>query len=108
MVKCSTCGYLGFWNRETQLFIVAPKVSRQDGSPPRNLNGNCLCDPTLLCAVGAADLQPTALNDDRDCSRFITWIPGLSAKDHFDVDFLARQREEARLNEEARKAWLDR
>jgi ferric-dicitrate binding protein FerR (iron transport regulator) len=100
MVKCADCGYLGVRHPETLELVGPSHQQRETGALTGTLRGQMFLDEQPICAVGAFDLwRETAAQPDgalrvmqkpRDCLKSTEWIPGLSPKEHIDMNMLER------------------
>ena len=103
MVKCADCGFVAVRGVESQQLFGPLHEQRRSGHSPANFNGVAINHVAPICVVGAFDLeqelpQPgpahaaNLMAKERECLKFTKWIPGLSPKEHIDMDLMERQR----------------
>ncbi len=100
MVKCKDCGYLGVREANGTQLVNPDKTQREVG---RAING--ITEHCPVCAIAAFDLpaehrDPPGMNPsehaanimakDRECHQFTDNMPGLSPKEHIDMNLLAQ------------------
>jgi hypothetical protein len=128
--KCSECGLLYFNHSEHLITLPANKDFRERGAKTEALR---MAGPGPSCQAGKANfieekkLEPCDLDEskkdvnviskERECDKFIEWIPGLSITDHvvrhrelIDESFKLKARKEfdlavARELENERREW---
>jgi hypothetical protein len=118
MVKCADCGYLGVREIESNRFVNPSTTQRRGGQPPPNFNGNAITRTEPNCVLGACDLEcelsgpgtaPAAnvMSKERLCEHFTDVIPGLSPKEHIDMNVLKQQEEFHRKCLEDDRRWRE-
>jgi hypothetical protein len=115
MVKCAECGYLGFRHIESQQLVTPSDEHCSTGEGPLKPDSRntvtAVVHEAPVCAVGllvdnfdpskpgphghhreaAPAAVRTIMHRERGCSQFTPRLPGLSPKEHIDMNFLERQ-----------------
>jgi len=112
MVKCAECGYLGVRHPHTYELVTPDERQRETGIPTGIFtvgDKTTILGDMPICAVGACDLRKECeqtrkvaselgkvpcevTHKDRECSQFTDLIPGLTPKEHIEMNLLQEQR----------------
>ena len=123
MAKCAKCGYVGVRNPRTRLLVGPDENQLETGTPTEwPISNNTHYVWAVSCAVGACNLlrewyertqhgqnkieaTNEVLQTDRTCAQFTSRLPGLTPKEHIDMNMLAQQQswQDARDRREERR-----
>ena len=122
LVRCAECGLLAMRDFKTRELCETENSVRDRGEMPPGIPGSQhkRFDDSPICVARKVDFQElmsntgaakvaeqiySVCNSERECDRFLRWQPGMTPKEHLQMDMIERQREWQKSVDERDRQW---